>query len=181
MAVERARHLHPVDPETGEINCIECLERQRILDELNRKYHGALAQIGKLRADKEAEARGHQLWGLAVALWKEWKFATGRTRSNWREDRFWQCEPFLRKDGFVICRWAVWGVAYMPNTKQVGEHLEVYNDWKLCFRDSDTFERYAKRGYRNPEARKLYSLREQGIGPDGEQVDPNLYFAMKKP
>lgn len=172
---EGARHLHIVDPQSGEVfdKCPECKERDRELARMR-------SIIVDLRRDKTAEARAHELWPLAMALWEEWKIATGRTRSKWRADRFWQCERFLADDGFVICRWAVWGIAFRPNEKEIQPgHVEVYNDWKLCFRDSDTFERYAKRGYMNPEARVQFSLREMGVGADDERIDPNLHFATK--
>jgi len=176
--MSEAGHLRLVDHE-GQVHELEeacplCAERDRELARMRRI-------VADLRADKLAEARGHELWPQARAIFVEWQTATGHTRSKWpgaQGQRFWLVEPYLRTDGFVIVRWAVWGVAYMPNTRQLPDgHTETYDDFELAFRTRGHFERYAKRGYRNPEARKLYSLREQGIGPDDERIDPNKHFA----
>ncbi len=171
---EPARHLHIVDSD-GELHDLEscplCAERDRELARMR-------TIISTLRSDKAAEARDHQLWSIALALWREWKIATGRVRCRWSADRFWLCHPYLDADGFVICRWAVWGVAYEPNTRTLPSGLtETYNDWELCFRSRGTFERYARRGYANPVARRQFSLREMGCGEDDATINPNLYFA----
>jgi hypothetical protein len=147
----KPRSLRLVDPETGEItekDCPGCAQWETTYAELERKYRGALSQIGNLRADKEAEARADKLWGVAVALFHEWKIATGHTRSGWTGDRFWLCRPYLQHDGFPTCRYAVWGVAAHPNTKQVTKgYTERYDDFELVFRSRATFERYANRGW----------------------------------
>jgi hypothetical protein len=174
------RHLRlAVNPETGESvplsddDCPLCKERDR---ELARQR----TIIANLRRDKDAEARAHELWPKAVALFAEWKLATRKERSRWSADRFWLCQPYLASDGFVIARWAVWGVAYEPMRRQLPSGLwETYQDFELCFKSRGNFERYAKRGYANPEARAQFSLREQGLGEDGKDIDPNLYFKEK--
>lgn len=177
MARSAKTHLALVNEVSGEIEqidrCPDCAELER---ELARQR----TIIANLRRDKLAEARNHELWGLATALFGEWRFATGHEKSRFpgREgQRFWDCEPYLRTDGFVICRWAVWGVALWPNAKTLPDgSQEIYDEWELCFRTRGHFERYARRGYKNPEARKLYSLRAQGLGEDDETIDPNKYF-----
>lgn len=151
------RHLQVVDA-NGELHdlddCPLCAERDR---ELARQR----TIIANLRRDKAAEARVHALWPAAVTLWNEWKVATGRERSKWSADRFWLAEPYLEADGFVLCRWAVWGIAYEPNRKTLPSGLvETYTDWELCFRNRSTFERYANRGYANPEAQTQFEIRE---------------------
>ena len=148
MAAEPLRHLRVVD-EAGQVHdqCPGCVKLEMTLSELERKYRGALSQIGNLRADKDEEARAHELWGKGVALFWEWKIATGKMRSKWTADRFWLCHPYLRDDGFMLCRYAVWGVAAHPNQKQVTvTYTEVYNDFELAFRNRATFERYTNRG-----------------------------------
>ena len=106
-----------------------------------------MSQIGNLRADKDAEAREHDLWGKAVIVFWEWKIATGHMNSQWSADRFWLCHPYLRNDGLAFCRAAVWGIAAHPNTRKVTrDYTEVYDDFELAFRNRATFERYASRG-----------------------------------
>lgn len=147
---EPASHLRLIDPDTGELTeaaCPTCKDRAFQLDELTRKYHGVLAQLGKMRADKTAEAKAHKWWGLAISLFQDWKMVTGHYRSGWTAERFWLCQPFLESDGYATCRFAVWGLAACPNVKRItDDYQEVYDDWELCFRTRATFERYANRG-----------------------------------
>jgi hypothetical protein len=136
--------------EHGEIHesCPGCIEWEQTYRELERKYRGALSQIGNLRADKDAEAQAHQSWDKAVAVFWEWKIATGRMRSRWSADRFWLVHPYLRDDGMAFCRAAVWGIAAHPNRKEVTpDYFEVFNDFELCFRSRAHAERYARRGW----------------------------------
>jgi hypothetical protein len=136
--------------EHGEIHeeCPSCVEWERTYRELERKYRGALSQIGSLRADREAEARAHQFWDRAIAVFWEWKIATGRVRSQWSADRFWLVMPYLRDDGLAFCRSAVWGIAAHPNRKEITPgYSEVYNDFELAFRNRANAERYARRGW----------------------------------
>jgi len=198
--VSPERHLHAVTPpdgaivhpRTGELVEASVEAMAGVIDELAEELRGAEAEKRSWRSkffaatDKsEDRAREHELWPKAVALFAEWQIATGRDRTKFAIDRFWISEPYLRPppkgDGFVICRWAVWGVALCPNSKVLPTGLvETYNDFELVFRSRAHFERYARRGYTHPEARKLYSLREQGIGPDDERIDPNKHFASKR-
>lgn len=173
------------DPETGEVlekaPCANCLQLEDQLAGAEKEIRSWRASYANLKRDKNEEARAHDRWGLAVALWHEWVYATGHAKSQWSGDRFWLCVPFLEVDGFVICRWAVWGIAYQPNTKQLSSgQVEVYDSWELCFKNRGTFERYAVRGYFNPEARQQFSLRANGLGPDDEQTDPREYFKSKR-
>jgi hypothetical protein len=153
------RHLRIVDADSGEVldSCPNCAGAEKEVRAWRVRY-------ANLARDKDQEARDHDLWPKAITLFSEWKVATGKVRSKWSADRFWLCEPYLRNDGFVLCRWAVWGVAYMPNRKQLPDgNYEVYQDFELPFRSRGHFERYTNRGYMNPEARAQFDLREQGI------------------
>jgi hypothetical protein len=135
--------------EHGELHeeCPTCREWELTYQELERKYRGALSQIGNLRADRDAEAAAHELWGKAIAVFTEWRIATGHMKSRWSADRFWLVHPYLRDDGMALCRAAVWGIAAHPNTRQVTkDYTEVYDDFELVFRNRATFERYACRG-----------------------------------
>lgn len=157
-----ARHLKVVDQdgELHELECPLCAERDRELARMR-------TIVANLRRDKDAEARKHELWPKAISLWTEYKVATGRGKVKWGADRFWLAHPYLANDGFVLCRWAVWGIAYEPNTRTLPSGLvETYNDWELLFRNRGTFERYARRGWANPEAREQFVDREAGTMPD---------------
>lgn len=177
------RHLRVVDTETGTFEEFDRIEEHPYVTELMRELARMRKIVADLRRDKAAEARDHKLWPQAFTLFKEWQIASGHLKSKWpgpQGQRFWLVAPYLEADGFVVCRWAVWGVAYMPNTRELPDgSVEVYDDFELAFRTRSHFERYARRGYRNPEARRLYSLREQGIGEDDETIDPNQHFARK--
>ena len=154
---EPHRDLRLVNPDTGEIapdapqTLGEALAR---IDELTDEISGLETEkrswrtrYQNLKRDKDAEAREHELWPKAVALFIEWQVATGHMRSKWSSDRFFLCMPYLRDDGFALCRAVVWGVAAHPNTKRVtAGYVEVYDDFELAFRNRATFERYARRG-----------------------------------
>ena len=101
-----------------------------------------------LKRDKQAEAESDTLWGKAVALFYEWRIATGHMRSQWSADRFFLCRPYIEHDGLAICRLSVWGIAAHPNTREITPgYAEVYDDFELVFRNRATFERYARRGW----------------------------------
>ena len=57
-------------------------------------------------------------------------------------------KPYLEADGYGTCRYAIWGLAANPMTKQITrDYQEVYDTWELCFdRGRDKFERYANAG-----------------------------------
>lgn len=142
--------LRLVDTRTGEITedaCPHCETKQFQLDELTRKYHGALAQIGRLRADREAEARSSQWWPIGISLFQDWKVASGRLRSQWNVQRFEDCMPYLRDKGFAECRYAIWGLCAHPMVKKVtADFTEVYDAFEIPFRNPGNFERYRDRG-----------------------------------
>lgn len=158
MAREQ-RHLHPIDPDTGEITCPECLERQRVLDELTRKYHGALAQIGRLRNDTETEARRHALWPQALAHHDYWRDICNHPRSEFTAERFWLCERFVRadeEDGTDYAMRAIEGAAFDPMTRERRNGtVERYDSWELIFRDRGKFESFVSRAPRFPRRPRL--------------------------
>ena len=145
---EPARHLHAVDPTTGElIECPGCLARDDEIAGLQTELRAWRTRYAALKRDKQAEAQGDTLWGTAIALFTEWRIATGHMRSGWTADRFFLCQPYLREDGFDLCRYAVWGISAHPNRREVTKtYHETYDDWELVFRNRATFERYANRG-----------------------------------
>lgn len=164
---EPRRDLRLVDPETGEIlnRCPQCGEFEKQLAGAEKEIRAWRTRYANLKADKDAEAKAHGLWGWAVALFQEWKQATNHMRSGWNAERFWLCQPYLEQDGFVVCRWAVWGIALMPMTKTLSTGLvERYDSFELCFRTRAHFERNVNRGRSHPIAKKWYGERpEQAI------------------
>lgn len=174
-----SRRIKIVDEDSGEV-----LDQCPICEEHLREASRFRKIISDLRADKLKEAKQHPLYEQATTLFNEWKIATGKNKSRWpgpHGDRFWLALPYLDTDGFVICRWAVWGIAYEPNRKQLPTgQVEIFQDWELCFRSRGHFERYSMRGYYSPEARAQFSLRAQGIGPDDDRIDPEAHFAKPK-
>jgi hypothetical protein len=163
MANEQsARKLRIVD-EHGEVlpGCPNCAELDDQLAGAEKEIRAWRARYAELKRDRDHDAREHNLWGKAVALFTEWRIATNHMRSGWTGERFWLCQPYLQRDGFVTCRWAVWGIAYECNTKVFPTgYVERYDSWELCFKNRGTFERYVNRGYQNPTARESFAEAE---------------------
>jgi hypothetical protein len=140
--------LHLVDPATGEVHneCPACAETQATLKELTRKYHGALAQIGRMRADKEAEARQHELWPLAVNLFRLWQQEGDHPRARFTPERFWLLEPYLRREGYEDCVCAVRGCLASDFHTKRGRYATRdgtrHDALELIFRDQAHFERF---------------------------------------
>jgi hypothetical protein len=146
--MEQGRHLRVVDTTTGDVlpECPGCVERQQTLDELTRKYHGALAQIGSLRADKEAEAKKHPRWPEAIAVFRYWQEHTGHKKSEWGPKRFELVLPFLEKHGAEECRRAIRGAAFDPfTTKRKNGRENVHNGFDLIFRSPEKFDDFRER------------------------------------
>jgi hypothetical protein len=146
-----ARKLHAVDQVTGELTCARCLEWERTYAELERKYRGTLTQIGNLRADKDREARQHEFWPKAHALFDLWKQGTGKKRARWSADRFWKVQPFLAQDdGERECRWALLGLLESDYHMKRGEHANrkgpKYDEFERPFASQGTFERFRDMG-----------------------------------
>ncbi len=147
--IDPAPLLRLVD-EHGELHdqcpgCVE-LERQvKMLETEKRSWH---QKYLKAVEDRNEKARGNELWGKAIGIFNEWRIATGHMKSRWNADRFFLVEPYLKADGYLMCRAAVWGIAAHPNTKQITPAFtEVYDSFELVFRNREKFERYANRGH----------------------------------
>jgi hypothetical protein len=124
---------------------------QRLEDEirgLTRALKREIRLHEELKRDKDAEARAHQLWPKAMAIFAAWKIATGHSRSDWTPDRFWQIEPWLRnrKYGVEVCVRAVSGIAFDPFvSRRRNGTVERHDSWELCFRDTCHVEKYASK------------------------------------
>ena len=158
--------LQLVDPDTGEITaCPHCIEWERTYAELERKYRGALAQIGNLRADKDAEARQHELWPAAVGLFEFWKKATRHPKARWTADRFWTVQRFLAaENGPNECRWALRGLLGSDYHMKRGEYEKRkgprYDEFERPFKDQPTFEKWRDAGMPSQETRDFFEWYE---------------------
>ena len=147
MARSVARNLRLVDPTTGEVTqCSGCHRWEQTYAELERKYRGALSQIGQLRADKEAEARQHELWPQAVELFDLWKLWTKHKKARWTSDRFWVVEKYLRNEGYEDCQRALVGLLrsdfHMKRGKHKNREGRKFDEFERPFKDQTTFETY---------------------------------------
>jgi hypothetical protein len=144
---ERAE-LRLVNPETGELTetCPNCAENERVLAELERKYRGALSQIGNLRADRAKDAEAHKLFPKAKRLFDLWCRVCDHPKSEWLPDRFWLIEPYLSKFGEVRCCRAILGAAFDPyTTRRKNGTMKPHNGWDLIFRSPDKMDEFEAR------------------------------------
>ncbi len=143
MAEPQNTPLRLVDPGTGIFGdfdeCPTCAEWQR-------KYNGLLSQLALLRADKEKEARQHDLWPQALRLFEWWKFATGHKKSRWTADRFWTVERFLREEGYADCVKALQGLFrsewHMKRGKYQDREGSVFDEFERVFGTQAEFEKW---------------------------------------
>lgn len=165
---EAARHLHAVhvDPATGEridnYSCPDCKALEVDNRMLERELRGKRAHINRLEADRDAEARQHELWPRAVRLFDIWREASGHLRAEWNSERFWLCLPALKKfDDYWIER-AIAGIAYDPFTKPARNGRTIrYDKWETLFGKTANVGVYAERapkGYEPPPAAEVTDL-----------------------
>ena len=148
MEANPARHLHVVDADTGEKldGCPNCEVLQVQLDGRLRDIRSWTARYNDLSRDKEADAKKDPLWPEAGELFNFWKRMTGHKKSEWSLDRFELVEPFLKKDGQLLCRIAVVGAAYDPFiTRRKNGSLNRHDGFDLIFRNREKFEEMANR------------------------------------
>jgi hypothetical protein len=149
---EPARHLYPVDPETGELleTCPNCAELQVQLAGAEKEIRAWRRRYDNLERDKEAEAREHEFWARALRLFKIWKRECNHPRSVWSADRFWMCVPALRHYGDAMVEQAIRGIAYQPNTREMRNGgIERYDRWETLFANVGRIEWYANRAPRS--------------------------------
>lgn len=122
--MEGAPYLRPVpDPETGEMgfcshhdDCEECKGRRYAHAELEKKYTGALAQIGQLKEDQEKKARLHKLWAEGVCAYDWWRLACWHPTATFKAEDFSKVRARLeeRSIGLHGVLKAIAGAAYDP-------------------------------------------------------------------
>lgn len=137
-----------VNTETGEIiECEACKERDDEIAGLETELRSWRARYAKLKRDRRKEAEGSKWWGLAIALFTEWRIATGHMRSLWTVDRFEVCLPYLETYGYHACRYAVWGLAANHYERQVTPaYTKHYDEFWRAFKNADDFEGYVNAG-----------------------------------
>ena len=96
--------------------------------------------------DKDAEARANEAWPTIMALHDYWRVQTGHKRARWTPDKFWMAWPLWTEFKTGNCAAGIAGIAHEPNRKLLKNgRWEMFDSWKLLFRDSVTLERYIKR------------------------------------
>jgi hypothetical protein len=122
---------------------------QRLEDEirgLQRSLASESRRYEELKRDKDAEARAHQLWPKAMAVFKVWQQVTNHPRAVWTADRFWLIEPFLRKKeyGLETCLRGVAGIAWDHySTPRKNGTIRHFNEWERLFKDAGSLEERA--------------------------------------
>lgn len=156
---EPASHLHLiVNPETGERQeldqCPGCQERDFIIAGHETTIKGWEIKYGKLRADKEVEARKHPLWPVALKGFKAWKMLGNHPRAAWGFDRFEQSRPFLQDKAYgasleareLMMLRGIVGITYDPfTTRRKNGSVRRHDGWELLFRSRDKFEEMCNR------------------------------------
>lgn len=147
-----ARTLRLVDPDTGEITeqaCPQCEYLQRQLDGAEKEIRAWRTRYANLVADKDREARQHELWPKAMGLFNYWRTLCGHPMAKFTPDRFRMLAPFLQRYGSELCHRAIEGAAYDPMTRvQKNGATKRYDDLELIFRDSGKFESFCNRAPR---------------------------------
>lgn len=145
---EPARHLHVIDPETGEIHeqCPGCARLEDEIAGLVRDIRGWAARFAELKRDKDREARENPLWPKALELFGEWRRLCRHPRAAWSADRFFLVEPFLCDYGLELCSRAIAGAAFdaFETTRRNGS-VKRHDGWELIFRDRGKFEEFCNR------------------------------------
>ncbi len=151
--MEAARHLYPVpDPQTGEIQCThsydcpQCAEKLDAYDVLEKKHRGALAEISRLKNDREVQAREHRLWTEAQAVFDWWRLACWHPKSQFKADTFYEVKPRLEEVGAVGVLKAVCGLAFDPTeTRMKNGKMKKFDSWELMCRSQWKCEDFAER------------------------------------
>lgn len=130
------------------------------IDGLQRELRAWRARYAGLSRDKDAEARKDPLYESAERLFNEWKRLCRKPRSDWTPDRFRMVHPFLKRKGFDICLLAIQGAGFDAFSKvQANGRTKYFNDWKLIWRDEDTFENFCNRA--SPEDLATYKAKRE--------------------
>lgn len=119
-----------IDPQTGEIECADCLSLQGSLAESKAALEAKAVELAgaerdlntwrrrfnELKLDKEAEAREHEAYDTALDLFSLWCRAAGEAEgkdkpkgAKFSAERFRLILPFITNDGTDLCVRAIVG------------------------------------------------------------------------
>lgn len=151
--MKEERHLHVVDPSTGELldECPTC-------NEWARKYNGVLSQLGQLRAQIKGD-EGHELFPAAKRLHDYWRERCKHPRTEFEAEEFKQVRPRLAKYGEQMVRRAIDGAAYDPwiSKRKNGSALR-HDSWEIIMRKGKFEEFVNKAPYHLPSPERVLTL-----------------------
>jgi hypothetical protein len=169
MSADLVRHLQPVEDTPPLIVVNEATgERMGPLEDftqtsedalatLTHKYHAALAEITKLKRDKEAEARRHECWAEIEALHDWYAIATGHPGRKFGAEEFMQALPRIKAVGPIEFLHAVAGVAFDPKKSsrpQRNGRYTYYDSWEHLTRNAANLQSYIDRAPGDPDGHK---------------------------
>lgn len=140
--------LRVVDTETGETVCVTCAQLRDRLAVLQTQLDGSAIDIAawrsryfRLKDDREERMAKDPLWPKALELFKYWREQSNHMGCKWGLDRYELVVPFLKKDGFDMCKRAIDGGVYDPYvTVRKNGTKKRHDGWDLIFRNRDKFE-----------------------------------------
>jgi hypothetical protein len=152
MSAQPVQHLHIIDGATGEAldECPGCRARDDVITGLERDIRGWAMRYQDLKRDREKEAREDPRWPDAVRLFRLYCRLTGKggkpRKLTWTVERFWLCEPFLRKHGIGMCERAIVGRVFDHySAKRKNGSTIRYFEWERIFANAKEFEESANR------------------------------------
>ena len=128
------QHGELVEPPCSHIStCEHCSEREDAFETLQRKLVGALAEIGRLKRDPEAEARKHELWHQAECAHEWWRLCTGHFRAQFAAEEFYAVLPRLKeRDGLLRVLKGICALVFDPNEAPMKNgRMKRYDGWHL--------------------------------------------------
>lgn len=150
MEAAAVPHLKLVDPETGELvdpgRCTHCERMEAEVEEITRKFKGALLEVRRLKADREGELLASPERPAVDLLHELWKLACHRRRDLDLADRE-RMNRAVRQLGFRRCCEAVAGASYDPNHSAPRKNgkRERFDDLELIFRETAKVHQFADR------------------------------------
>jgi hypothetical protein len=154
MASQPARHLHIVDPRSGEVldECPTC-------NEWARKYNGVLSQLGQMRIELEGEFQSHELFPRCKKLHDYWRERCRHPRTTFTVEDFKVALPRLKEHDDEMCRHAIDGAAFDPFvTQRKNGSQKRHDDWELIMRKGKFEEFCNKAPWHLPDPAKVKVL-----------------------
>jgi hypothetical protein len=126
--------------------CPSCSALEDQVKGLERDLRSWRARYADLFRDKEADAKKSKHWPKALELFQHWQAVCNHPRSHFDAQRFWLVEPYLKNDGYELCKRAIDGMAHdcFTTTRRNGTRKR-HDGWELIFRDRGKFEEACNR------------------------------------